>query len=738
MKKKVPDLSFLHPLFRNSLSKILWYGPVEKINTHNVKQKRELAISNFGLFLLKQTKFPKSLVITKYLSLGDIKYMLLDPEMVIICDKPKSPKFTLVSPKIVKITSIIYSICNALYGKKMKLNFQCTTEVKPKFESSKFFYESQNPLSERFLSNLLGSKLTIKQLNVDMIQDTIDLLVKTRNSFTITSDLVASIFIDSITKSIALDQDISDLTLSDLNFSSFIPYFLPILKENDSITTLKLTNIRFSESSKKLKIQNNKWKFSFQNIILENCKISTPYFTIFLEILNHFHDKINCLTVLKCSFNDETLKLLFNTINCLSDLDTLKIECINSNKSLLVTLISEQLAKSTQENHIKRLSIDNNGINLANLLPCVKSISRLNVSGNKFNSTIQNIELNFESADEIYFSRCVFSDAKFNLLISTLSQESSKPTILHFDAIICNNNNKLYEDLSKAKIPSLQALTWNDNAMNDLQTGFFARFLKANPNLVEIELNGSTFDCDVFRNNELFDSRFTKIALHAIPNQKIIFGKSLIDLLNPTKLVNLRVLDITNQKMGDDSIYFLQKLIFENEECLIEELYFDGQEIETSDLLFSFLENLCGVVTLHKASWPDSDISFLISHTTIAKRVDVKGGYERLRKRFIKAINNKFALSRQNSRARFAPQACSRAKSPLNQSSNLGLPPRTNSRTLSIPTPNYSQANATNSYNKLLNEITFRENEILELMKECVGENVDDVLVNKFKIINGL
>ncbi|OHT02836.1 hypothetical protein TRFO_29905 [Tritrichomonas foetus] len=718
MSAAIPDLSLLHPLLKLPLSKVLWFNEVQKLDTRKHKQKRLFAITNFGLFLIKKTKFPRSMTVSKFFALSDIRYFLLDPEMAIISDNPKmSSKITVYTEKVVELASVIFSVNNVIFGEHSKLNFQCTTEIKPKFDASNFLYEAQCPLAERFLS-FVASEFPAKQINAEIIQEHIDILMKATSSFTFTGDLAASSFIRAMANAIANDSELREVKLSDLNYSSFFPHFLPIIQENTSVYTLLLSNVNFS--GKPLKRFPKEHKFIIQSVKINKCKISTPDFAYFMDHLSFLSSELNDFTVTNSIFSDEAIEKFFQTLSTIDRLDTLKFEEIKVKKhEVFERVLSNFLAKVKKLRRISLAYCKQELSGVLSKITKVNSIARVNVSGNTFLDKIDSHSLNFEKVDEIYFDKCEFNENPFISILKALQNSSTAVTILHFDCIP-NDSQFVYDILENVTIPTLETLTWNENSLDENQTESFKKFIQNNQQITELELINCSLSprklMDIFH-GDISDNISRLILKNTTPQPKFTFGRSLVKILTP--LSCLKILDITNQKLGNDAIMMLRMFV----ESHIEEIYFDGQEVESAELLLSFLAFLNNSESLLKSSWPEYDVSLIVSKTPIGKRLDVRNSFDRMKKDFSVTFNTRQSLVRQNSRMKFATPT-SNVKRKVNKSS--------------APIP-IAPSTGNEMYKKVDEVLGFRESSIDDLLKECLGkDNYTDVLVSKYYSINGL
>lgn len=823
------DFVSLHPIFKlGEITRIIFCEEVIRESNHRKKEKRLLVVTNFGILLIRKQKFPKSLQISAYIAFCDCRYILLDREMIMISDNPQNPKFKekIISDKVIKIASIIYILCNTLFTSNSICNFNCSSDVRQAFEESNFLYDPVSIISERFIS-FVFSRVPAKSLNDSLLEIIKDIIEKLKGSvtmktFTFNAGLVASNFINDITNTISFDQDITTIILEDLNYSSFSPYFIPIINLNAFIKTLIMKNIGFS--GQPLTNFSKKPQFQIESIEISGCNMTSSDAISFLDLMKTFKESLTKLNFSNSTFSKDVILYLFEIISFIDNLELLKFENCGATLLLENSLIPyldtviERNKANPETKTLRHFLVVNCNIELAKIISMIGSsfikLTRVNLSGNKFTNLPvfqqqleASNEITFNNLDELYLNNCKFTTETFQAFFNMISKPACSITSLHLDlmdffiprhsnrantivsktdaemsekrSVVDNAGENLgeaaYDLIKNIKLPSLMSLTWSQNRLSKIQTELFLIFLRNNNHIYELEFKEIVCDIDTFcsgfgrvnfinleklaiqgsdmnkRNGEnahpltppplppknhseqspptlipsarakpiaRYTIRSSSVTTDVISEANFSFGPKLLQLLSP--LTHLKYLDITNQRIGDGVIPFLNGLL---QQATIQELYFDGQLIQNCD---AYLQILKDIIEYHLASskWPQNDVQKLITCVPIAKRNEVRNNFDKLKKDF--TFDSLITLkNRHSSKSRFQM-----LHSPRKLSSPVHQHPK-------IFDDNEIEKEANNEID-LINLLSYQEDEIKELIEEClhIDSPMKDILVSKYQSIN--
>ena len=650
MSEKSIDYTTLNPLFRLSTTKILWSGKIKRIKSAKSKKKQILIIATPGIFFVERKTFPRTYSVSKYFSFTEIRLILIDSDSVIISFETKNnvkENLTITSKERVKFCSIIFSLIKSLYGENLNFRLECTSTIKKQFDSSSYLYETQCPLVDRFNNFLLTSRI-LKNSNLDLINENIELLKHTKHNFTFTGDLSASTFVSQIVQSISYDSEITTLTLLSLNFSSFLPHFLPILQQNNIISEIAMENVSFI--GKLSLLSNCHPKLRATKFIFNNCELKTNDFISFIKFFQNVDSKIKSLEFNKCVINSKSIEHIFHAISnyeCFKELNSLSFHDISPGTitgPLIIKLFSSNWISN---NHcFNTLNLINCGLDIPSFIIPIfskkSSIENIDFGGNNFLHNISDFPSNSSTLffpSNLSFSKCIFSISSFQQLMKLIAE--SNVISLNFDYLDVNiqnsneNIDNLYDAFLNCKLNQLASFSWDDNPMNCENIEKFMAFLTINnESLQHLSLSNSIRNniekSMTFFNNFIDSSKLLSLIIRGTdscylgehfypPLQKIIDQK------------NIRILDITNQKIGQQGLLLLLELVLSTD---IEELYFDGTGVTVPEVLIKFCNDLMET-RLNKASWPENDEKLIISNASIQIKQDVKKALEAAKEPFI-------------------------------------------------------------------------------------------------------
>ncbi|OHS93749.1 hypothetical protein TRFO_11522 [Tritrichomonas foetus] len=792
MSEKSMDFGSLNPLFKLPTTKILWCGYVKKVRSHNSTKKIYLIVATPGLFFVEKRTFPRSYNVSLVMPFTEIHLILIDSNSAIISSDPKKENITIISDDRITICSIIFSLEKSLYGNdNHSFRLECSSDMKKEFESSSYLYETKYALVDRFVNFLLVTdheKQNMKNVNLDLIQENVELLKSTKNSFTFTSDLSASTYSSQIAQSIAFDNDVTTITLFSLNFSSFLPHFIPILQHNTSIKRIIMNNVNFSGALKSL-TGFTKPSILFEELEFYKCELSSNDFVSFINFFSNVKSKIFSLSFEQCRMNETTVNALFMAIteySCFSELQALSFMNMKPgslNNAEIVRLFSSNWILQTTS--LKLFNIINCDLDISSFFTKIFSkktniasvdFSRNNCS-NKFISTslrspsrssprpvqsgakgeVQNGSLSKRLflPSCMSFSGCAFTSSSFDQLAQLIS--GSDVSNLSFDHIEINDLC-IYDSFLHFNCPNLTTFSWEENLMDPVCVEKLMIFLNHNNTIQNLFLSSSikiSPDESVqFLSSFIESSHLITLVIRG--NDMCYLGEHIYYILQSLlKQSTIKILDVTHQKIGDHGLDLLYELA---SNCL-EELYFDHCEVSSADVLTSFCQDLMET-ELIKTNWPAVEERMIISRTPLQTKQEVKRKLDTTKNSFIErfgqsCVDSSPTLREHEETKRSRSSSSFLEKNVVNNGLNSD---RIRRKSVAISEKNVKRQPQTPGRKSVAAhlipnpglqpkpkefctfDLAFVEPEISALMCECLGieklNNNNDVLVRKYKEIN--
>ncbi|OHT03493.1 hypothetical protein TRFO_29163 [Tritrichomonas foetus] len=629
-----------HPIFQLTQTRILWSDYVMKKSTHKVMQQRLLVIAASGMFLFKKTAFPKGLAISRII-----------PYSALILVTADSQKMGFYMPKIsmslyhqnhVQIAAMVLAIRSILFGDKPRtLKKMFDDEISIEIEASKYNFKFDSILAERFLS--LCVEIPSKDLIPEQMNDTYEGLKKFTKTATITPEMLTSNLFGPVAKAIAFDTNIDTLILKGLNFTLFVPYFIPIIQYNSSIHNIVMQSISFSGN---LTPYFNIWKertlFSANTYTFLDCQLSTKNFFMYFYSFKDYPADIQSLNFVHCNLNKASLFEIFKylmTMNCFRVISELYFSEITSSDQLeapLKQVFGSQFFQ--QHKNIRDFSLIDGSYNVNALLPVIvkraESIAKLNFTKNTFLNPIEQIT-EFYQIEEINLSQCTFNSKSLLSFFSCLSGATNSPSriILNQLSIISSEWTEFYNGLSECFIiPNLVMISWCDNMMNSQQFEKFVRFLIRQPKFSELGISNAISTDD--SNNSL---QYLSELIKSKPIRKLeirggekSLGSELISILNDLLAEKtIKMLDVSGQGIGNEGLEIIGVLAG----LCLEELRFDNNLPSDHDILIKILNKIINS-KMSYCDWPKNDISACLQKIAANSRQAVQNDFMNLRNQF--------------------------------------------------------------------------------------------------------
>lgn len=651
-----------HPIFGLPSTKIYWFETVQKINKHHKKQPRILVIASCGIFLIEKKTFPRSLVISRIIAYN---------ELVLICADENSmqffkPKVTmnLQHPRYLEAVALVVAIRKAMYQGEFPRppKFAFLPQIQASVDkavSSLNMEKKINALADRFLSLCLLEP--VESLQTEQVGNVYNKLKDNPKSVDFDMASISPQLISAMATAVACDKNVSSIHIKKVCLPYFLKHFNEIVEHNSSIKNLYFHEVSFSgELGSFYDLLSRNIQFKCNSYSFLDCQLKTKEFTNFFEqIISKFTGKVKSISFYNAKVDNTTLKSIFNTIisskSCLS-LENLVfngVKNIDKNKAKGFDLMIDSKFL-TEHSSIKYLELTNDDLQLDSILLTVlnenSKINSLNLSGNLLNNNLQ--INNFYGIEKINFSSIQFTSESFANFLKSLSKCIKIPSYIVLDSLKVEKHewDNLYKNIENISISGIKTLSWNFNQIQHENMDSFFNFLYNLPDLIELAISSTIPSSE----SGQFVSKFIPF-INKKPIQKLelrgstsfTFGSKLSPLLDD--LLNQRYiksLDISNQEINSDSFEILIHL---SNNCL-EELKFDGTDVNTSDFYIRFLEKIVES-KLQFAQWPENDIKTIINKESSSQKKNLAHKFNSIKKRF----NQKFkgTFTRESSSSSF-------------------------------------------------------------------------------------
>ena len=557
-------LASSHPLFRVSATKVFWFDSVMNKESHQGIRQRYLAITSAGIFLFERRTFPKCYAISRVISYSDL---------VLICADSDSMQFfkakvtmNLQSNHHLEAVAIVLSIRNTLFGDKPRApKVIIDPTVKEQIERYQFTFESENLIADRFLSLCLN--IDEKNLNAEQISDIYDCLRVSPNFAQISSEVVNSPLISAVSLAIAYDNDIQSLHLKNINFSTFVNNFIPIVQYNCSIQKLYLSSVTFSGKIQSyVDVWNDKTAFATNQYIFNDCNLTSSDFVTFFKAFKKYPADMQSIVFIHCSMSTLALETIFSTISsslCFRTLSELSFSNMKTDPSLQTCFL--QFATSnffmTQKN-LQCLSLEDIGIDIDMILPFLLNyptcFTSLSLIGNNFLKSISIVD--FHKLADIDLSSMHFTSESLISILNCMAKSNNHPQRITLDSLVISDDDwaKFYSQISSIVIPKLVMISFCGNKMKSDWMHQFKSFLINHPLLSELGISNSILFEDA---EESIKDLVQVVSTKAIKKLEIkgkndtVLRYKLYPLLKALfEKATIKMLDITGQEISDQGL----------------------------------------------------------------------------------------------------------------------------------------------------------------------------------------
>ena len=612
-------LCSLSPIFRLDSVKIYWADNVFKVGQTNSLQPRILIIASPGIFLIRRKSFTFQSRIINSISFCDLVSLYVAGHCVSFSSK--QTQIRVKHRNITDVAFLAFFIRQAQFPTDvLPLNITFADEnLAVKITPEQSPYQPSSLFLDRVLSCVMHYSLMVTNSMFSYFPQ------PSHRSFTITNELLSSPLFKAFVLSLAYEQDVDTLKLTNVTVGKVLSQCTHLIRYNRFIQTIHFIEADF-ENSKNVIISmlNKAHGFKPTKWVFEKCDLSLPDFIQFFDSLSNLGKQITHLRFVKCTFSDETFSSLFQTIFFNESFHSLQHFVIdNTNARNIIMHVSEILCcswamelKCFHQLALIRCDSDDCSEFLSQLFTFDVGMQFINMSENNFISPLT-LKDDFALRELSFLGLCKCKMSSQFLMSFIDIIKKYKISISGLDLSFLSLNQQEFNDFliafSELKIPDLETLLFDYNRMNSNQTKLFTNFLKLQPSLKHLSINCS-FDIKESPNGLLyFINYISKQPLITLSFQGDCslggsFGPLLVPLLEALK--SIQNLDITNQMVGQDGLKILVPLIANNQ---LSELHFDGSNVKDRKFLCQFCSTILSCKKIEFASFPTKDFEKKLS-----------------------------------------------------------------------------------------------------------------------------
>lgn len=606
----------MSPNLKHGTAKIISCQVVHWVNQNNCTQDRIFVVATNGIFLGRK-KSLSSIELTSEISYFDLVSISVGGTLCTFSSNSDSIRIR--SENIENIAYLVYFVRQAQFSTSVlpiNLNFQNAGSFNMKDTAKS--YKSRHVFADRIGSCALHYKLELFADEMDVFYNSESL---PHNTFEIDPLISSFTLIRPLALALTFEQDLRTFIINHCNVANIFGLCYSIFVCNKFLDNIVFKQCDFTNASNVLNQLFDKATFLPSHWTFEGCDCSSSSFTSFFEKLTDHSKKIKSLTFIDSNHSSQSLMTIFQTIlfnDCFHNLEKFEIQKIDDVKDFHIMINS--IASSSwalTSKCIKRIQVSNSNQNISKLFENIVSmdigLTEVCLSNNKFLDTL---EFHRDGADIGFLdlSNCVFSVDAILSFFNALYEGKVKITGLDLSNITIENDSLTdvlsYMAMMKQHFKSIERFFFDKNKMNSKQTNLFATFLRNNSQLRSLSLNQSI---DISDTSSSFRSICVAISQLSLDGLFIRGGKRIKYAYGPLLTPVLRylavrktikVLDITNQRIGDDGLNTLMQFLQKGSQLI--SLKFDG----CCSGSFNKISTFCQRVIASKlvfASWPSME-----------------------------------------------------------------------------------------------------------------------------------
>lgn len=629
---------------------------MNKISSHGVLQERTLVLATSGIYLLKYRTFPKGFIVSRLIPFVD--FISLSINEVGFTVKSDVVSFTISHSNYISIAAKIYRVFSTLF---LNPHFHFLLSVgrteQNEFESDPFIYPPEKRLANRFVGCLLHTKF---DFNESILLELYEKLSKINKDVIITNNTLTNPYCSAIIQAIALDQELTDLTLLEISMAAFIQYFPMIVRYSTTIKRIVMKDVSFSPPLKDIRnLFKHECNLSSTEFIFERCNFESHDSTLFFKAFSNYPTEIKLLIFKDCRFCVESLDALFQMVFFVPSfhkLETLEVSGLHMPEELSLNLIQLSCCKWVLETHcLTNLSIIDCGIKIDFLLPQLlafdSGISILDLSGNILLNPLPPPLQPISSVDTLILSNCQFTnDSLFSVFFYIDNFDISNKATPSLTLDVSNAQGvdwtTFYSRLASPQaggqpftVQKMTGLIWDNNQLLSDNIEKFFNFLIAVPHLHTISISKCFCKGDhdqlIGRIPYIFQRK--KIQSFSLCGEQMgpKFGSIVMALL---RYREIQVLNVDNEGFGDT---IMTQIIVNLPSCL-REFTFQGYHPTSPESLIKALQAILANKGLTYASWPEDDVYDILEDTSSENRPYYRNRFNQLKASFIERFGTRW------------------------------------------------------------------------------------------------
>ena len=606
MADKSELAAFYGSLVKKKVEPLVFSAWIKKISRKKKEQSRFMVATEAALYLAKKAVIGKGLKISKiypWVTISEI--VIAAPDIVKMTFG--SQKISLYVDQLEQISKSLSSFLSGYFPESYRYTFTShfATDATYSIPLKRYLpslYVSQchaleAPINEQFFTFL--SKESARK--TDMLDLTeIDVDKKTAAAFVPVLGMV---------------RTIAGLKVNGSNFAGVLKNLASVIIENPTVTKLVIENVdKFRHYTDFLEAIDKSHVISLELI---DFSLNDERFEQ-LMALNRL-SSMQHLALDKCKLSTATIELMCKNQGKFKSMSTL---AIRNNKGIFNKVLVKSVLNLCCQQSISNLQLTKLGFKIDWLFLYLSNLvflAKLDISGNICDEHLKSLPL---PASLKTFDMSQVQWKPFSLIQMLTERPFNEGTELNFTGAILSHSdwNAFYDQINQVQQPGLQIakLDWSENP---LDTRFLA-FCSTLTNLKWLGLNRCEYSDDKIRpilngleqlvrqrRLEGFHMRGTKKRQH----------KVIITSLLPTftELKCLVDLDVSDNRIGNNGLNLLQKLVAESENLRC--LSFDGSRPSKVPSLSKLLQQLSASESVIRVPLPKNDINAVLAKAPAMK-----------------------------------------------------------------------------------------------------------------------
>ena len=607
-------ISSIHPAIKSGDVRVLYTAKVQEVLKSNELINKIFVISSCGIFLTHKKSFGGAQV-DDFMSFYDIVSINIAGKQCSFSSNGK--QIRIKSDKISKLASYVYHVRTTQFPLTLfPCNFHITNDQKPGISLEVNIYKSKMILAERITSCAFHYGIDIDSNEMKLFYKYPPLRY---NRYMIIPQLFSLKMCQAIILGLSYEQNLHELVISQCRLSDVFDRCGTIFNDNLELQKVVFDECDFADAVPAFHRMLGSKKFLPTEVSFSNCNGATQDFLSFFEALSDKCNNITSLVFDGTKMNSKSLNSVFQTIffnDCFHHLETLELNSVGEFDDLELQIGSlAGCSWAITSKCIRTLYVTGCNFDASSMLMKVLNfdigLHDIHLSNNKFISRIPfNIPPKTSPFLDISYCQCRIQ------AISSLIEAFATGIIDVYGLDLSSLKMYKPEEIQMLALMSSDVVVWphletfffDNNKIDVEETLLLSQFIKHQPNLKRVSLNCSIDITESFSGLQglldvLAEKPLEELYLRGDETLDFSYGQLLIPFLRKfVEKKTLKVLDISNQKIGSEGIKILRSLLATG----IEEIHFDGINASDFNELSSFVRELLKSDLVY-ASWPHNE-----------------------------------------------------------------------------------------------------------------------------------